>query len=245
LFPDGEGSFFDSTHGVYLIKITTDEFQKMHSNTITDELSFVARGREFLDQGDIASAVEYYSKAFDPESLDEPEARNFLIEARAYLSRKFLPEALESFEEAIIMGDRIQRRQAIEGITSIAEIRSRLDLLTQQLKAKLKETAGGKNKRIPGLSLISDQENILLISKEALAKLPERLTKGVRIAKLPVRLEGSQLPMEAEKCIPYSNEEDISYVVEVAKAILNYKEPAPQLHNHFETPTMTIGNHSI
>ena len=217
----------------------------MHSNTITDEFSFVARGREFLDQGDIASAVEYYSKAFDPESLDEPEARNFLIEARAYLSRKFLPEALENFEEAIIVGDQIQRRQAIEGITSIADIRLRLGFLTQQLKVKLREIAGGKNKRIPGLSLISDEENIVLISNESLAKLPERLTRGVRIAKLPLRLEGTQLPLEAQKCIPYSNEEDVSYIIEVATALINYKDPFPQLHNHYDTPQMTIGDHSI
>lgn len=217
----------------------------MHSNTITDEFSFVARGREFLDQGDIASAVEYYSKAFDPESLDEPEARNFLIEARAYLSRKFLPEALENFEEAIIVGDQIQRRQAIEGITSIADIRLRLGFLTQQLKVKLRETAGGKNKRIPGLSLISDEENIVLISNESLTKLPERLTRGVRIAKLPLRLEGTQLPLEAQKCIPYSNEEDISYIIEVATALINYKDPVPQVPNHYDTPQMTIGDHSI
>ena len=217
----------------------------MHSNTITDEFSFVARGREFLDQGDIASAVEYYSKAFDPESLDEPEARNFLIEARAYLSRKFLPEALENFEEAIIVGDQIQRRQAIEGITSIADIRLRLGFLTQQLKVKLREIAGGKNKRIPGLSLISDEENIVLISNESLAKLPERLTRGVRIAKLPLRLEGTQLPLEAQKCIPYSNEEDVSYIIEVATALINYKDPVPKLHNHYDAPQMTIGDHSI
>ncbi|MFH0959477.1 MAG: tetratricopeptide repeat protein [Pseudomonadota bacterium] len=217
----------------------------MHSNTITDEFSFVARGREFLDQGDLASALEYYSKAFDPESLDEPEARNLLIEARSYLSRKFLPEALENFEEAIIVGDQIQRRQALEGITSVADIRMRLGFLTRQLKAKLKKTAGGKNKRIPGLALISDEENIVLISNEALAKLPERLTKGVRIAKLPLRLQGATLPLDAEKCIPYSNEEDIFYIIEVATSILNYKESTPPRLNHYEMPQMNIGDNSV
>lgn len=217
----------------------------MQTNTNTDEFSFVARGRESLDRGDVASAVEFYSKAFDPESLDEPEARNLLIEARAYLSRKFLPEALENFEEALIIGDRIQRRQAMEGITTIAEIRLSLGFLTQELKRKLKETTGGKNKKVPGLSLITDEENMVLISNDAISKLPERLSRGVRIAKIPLRLQGTNLPIEAQRCIPYSNEDDIKYIIEVAKAVLSYKDPAPQIHNHYETAQMTAGDQSI
>jgi len=218
----------------------------MQSNTNTDEFSYVLKGRELLERGDIASAVEYYSKAFDPEALDEPEARNMLIEARANLSRKFIPEALDSFEEALIVGDQIQRRQAIEGITAIASIRMSLSFLTQQLKAGLKDITGRKNRQVPGLSLISDNENLVLISNEAIAKLPDRLTRGVRIAKIPSRFAGVKLPIVAEKCIPYSNEEDVAYVLEVARAILNFKEPLRQVPNHLEaSPSMTGFDQSI
>jgi hypothetical protein len=211
----------------------------MQINNNADEFSYVVRGRELLEKGDIAAAVEFYSKAFDPESLDEPEARSMLIEARANLSRKFLPEALESFEDALIVGDVIQRRQAIEGIVAIAEIRSKLGFLAKQLKAGLKEIARKKIKQISGLASLSDDENLILISNEAIAKLPDRLSRGVRIAKLPPRLRVANLPINAEKCIPYSNEDDISYILEVCKALINYKEPARPVINHFGNVSMT------
>lgn len=217
----------------------------MQSNNNADEFSYVARGRELLEQGDIAAAVEFYSKAFDPESLDEPEARSMLIEARANLSRKFLPEALESFEDALIVGDIIQRRQAIEGIVTIADIRSRLGFLAQRLKAGLKEVARKKTLQISGLALLSDDENLILISNEAIAKLPDRLSRGVGIAKLPQRLKVANLPINAEKCIPYSNEDDIFYILEVAKALVNYKEPSRPLSNHLGSVSMTGLDQSI
>ena len=91
----------------------------MQSNTNSDESSYVLKGRESLERGDIASAVEFYSKAFDPEALDEPEARNMLIEARANLSRKFIPEALDSFEEALIVGDKIEQRKMVNIIKTM------------------------------------------------------------------------------------------------------------------------------
>lgn len=212
----------------------------MQSDNNTNEFSLLVKGRELLERGDVASAVETYKKAFDPDALDEPEARNMLIEARANLSKKFLPEALDSFEEALIIGEEIQRRQAIEGIISIAEIRGRLNVLTQQLKDGIKQLTGKKNRPIPGLALISDVENLVLISNEAMAKLPDRLVRGVRITKVPQRLSGSSMPLEAEKCIPYSTQDDVAYILEVAEAILNYKEPMHQMTNHFETsPSIT------
>lgn len=213
----------------------------MQSNANLDEFSYLVKGRELLERGDIASAVEAYSKAFDPEALDEPEARNMLIEARANLSKKFLPEALDSFEEALIIGDTIQRKQALEGITAIAEVRSRLDSLTQQLKDGMKRLSGRKNRPIPGLATISDNENLVLISNDALTKLPDRLVRGVKIVRMPVRLEGAALPIEAEKCIPYWNQDDIAYILEVAEAILNFKEPLHPVTNHFDTSTSVTG----
>lgn len=213
----------------------------MHSNNNSDDFSYVVKGRELLERGDIASAIECYSKAFDPDALDEPEARNMLIEARANLSRKFLPESLDSFEEALIIGDTIQRRQAIEGITAIAEIRVNLSSLNQQLKDGLREVKGRKNRSIPGLAMVSEDENLVLISNEAIAKLPDRLLRNVRITKLPPRLTGVSLPVGAEKCIPYSTADDITYILEVAKAILNYKDPLRQMPKHFETASSMTG----
>ncbi len=213
----------------------------MQTNTKTDDMSYIAKAREYLDKGDLSSALECYGKAFDPESLDEPEARNMLIEARSNLSRKFLLEALDSFEEALIVGDQIQRRQALEGISEIAEIRLRLGLLNQRLRAGLKDLVGRKNRQIPGLGFVSDNENLVLISNEAISKLPERLLRGIRIARLPERLTGSVLPLEAQKCIPYSNENDVAYILEVAKAILNFKEPHHNLPNHFESVSSMTG----
>ncbi|MFA6221664.1 MAG: hypothetical protein WC647_05065 [Desulfomonilaceae bacterium] len=209
--------------------------------TNTDDLSYIAKAREFLDKGDLSSAVECYGKAFDPESLDEPEARNMLIEARSNLSRKFLFEALDSFEEALIVGDQIQRRQAMEGVIEIAEIRLRLTLLNQLLRSGLKALVGRKNKQIPGLGFVSENENLVLISNEAISKLPERLLRGVRIGRIPERLRGSTLPIEAQKCIPYSNEKDVDYILEVAKAIVNFKEPHHHLANHFESVSSMTG----
>ncbi|MGC8659397.1 MAG: hypothetical protein ACP5U1_10025, partial [Desulfomonilaceae bacterium] len=63
----------------------------------------------------------------------------------------------------------------------------------------------------------------------------------VKITRIPVRFEGTSLPIEAEKCIPYSNQDDIAYILEVAEAILNFKEPLPQVTNHFETSTSVSG----
>jgi len=209
--------------------------------TNTDDLSYIAKARELLDKGDLSSAVEYYGKAFDPESLDEPEARNMLIEARSNLSRKFLFEALDSFEEALIVGDQIQRRQAMEGVIEIAEIRLRLTLLNQLLRSGLKALVGRKNKQIPGLGFVSENENLVLISNEAISKLPERLLRGFRIARIPERLRSATLPIEAQKCIPYSNEKDVDYILEVAKAILNFKEPHHHLANHFESVSSMTG----
>ena len=80
----------------------------MNINTNFADESLVMKGREFLERGDISSAVECYGKAFDPDSADEAEARSMLIEGRSHLSRKHLMEALECFEEALLMGTEVQ-----------------------------------------------------------------------------------------------------------------------------------------
>jgi tetratricopeptide (TPR) repeat protein len=258
----------------------------IETNKDIAEISLVEKGRALLDQGDVDSAVEYYGQAFDPESLDEHEARNMLIEARSHLSRKHLVEALESFEEALVMGTEIQRRQAVEGILTIAEIRSRLPRLTAALKKGLKERFGKKDmavvglflmsdeenlvlftnealvmgteiqrrqavegiltiaeirSRLPrltaalkkglkerfgkkdmavvGLFLMSDEENLVLFTNEALEPLPIHLNKTSRIGRIPQHVSDHKLPFKTDKCIAYTDEDDIRYILEIAGAL--------------------------
>ncbi len=181
------------------------------------EHNFVIKGRESLDKGDLSTAIEYYKKAHDPEAIDEPEARNMLIEAHALLSRKHFLEALEHFEEALIMGTDVQRRQAIEGISRIAEFRSKLSSLRQKLKKSL-DQVGVPLKEL-GLALVSKSENVVLITQESLEKLPSHLVKGTKISRLPQHLTEIQPPLSSSKCIPFADEEDIKYIAEVANEL--------------------------
>ena len=188
----------------------------IESNASSADMSLVAKGREFLERGDISSAVECYGRVFDPDTVDESEARSMLIEARSHLSRRHVLEALECFEEALIMGTEVQRRQALEGITNVGEIRSRLGPLTAELKKGLKQRFGKKTPATTGLALVSDQENVVLISEEAIAKLPSSLTRGSRITKLPQHMADMHLPLRTGHCIPYTHEDDVRYILDVA-----------------------------
>lgn len=190
---------------------------EMNRNVV--ELSLIERGRELFEQGDLSSAIACYSQAFDPESLDEREARSMLIEARSHLSKKHLLEALETFEEALVMGTEIQRRQALDGILIIGEIRSRLPRLSAQLKRGLRERFGKRDVSAIGLSMLSDHENLVLISEEAGDILPNHLTKGGRIGRIPRSIEDYQLPLRTQRCIAFTEEDDIRYVLEVADAL--------------------------
>jgi tetratricopeptide (TPR) repeat protein len=198
----------------------------IQTNADVPEFSLVAKGREFLEKGNIPAAVECYGKAYDPEAVDETEARNMLIEARAHLSRKHLLEALESFEEALLMGTDVQRRQALDGISAVGELRSGLSAITTSLKKGLKEVLGQKAGSL-GIALVSDEENVVLISEEAIQILPAPLSKGGRIGRLPPHLADRPLPLETDKCIPYVNEEDARYILDVA-AILEQSQKAAQ-----------------
>lgn len=183
------------------------------------ELSLIERGREFFEQGDLPSAIDCYSQAFDPESLDEREARSMLIEARSHLSKKHLLEALESFEEALVMGTEIQRRQALEGVLIIGEIRARLPRLAAHLKRGLRERFGKKDISAIGLSMLSDHDNVILISQRAEEVLPSHLTKGGRIGRIPRSVAEYHLPFSTERCIAFTEEDDVHYVLEVADAL--------------------------
>ncbi len=181
------------------------------------EYASVAKGRELLDKGDILAAVECYQKVHDPDAEDEGEARNMLIEARAHLSRKHLLEALEHFEEALVMGTDVQRRQAVDGITKIGEMRSKLGPLTKKLKKGLDDL--GISLKELGLAMLSPQENVLLITPEAAEKLPPQFTKGSKISRLPQHLTEQSLPLETDRCIPYADDEDVRYIIDVATAL--------------------------
>jgi hypothetical protein len=195
-------------------------------NADPSDLSLVAKGREFLERGELSAAIQCYGQAFDPDSADEAEARNMLIEARSLLSRKHLFDALECFEEALVMGTEVQRRQALEGITAIAEIRERLRTLTPELKKKLKERLGKRSPLSSGLALISDDENVLLISHEAAESLPPNLVKGGRISRIPPHISEEKLPFKTNKCIPYTDEDDVLYILAVAAAVVAPKDLA-------------------
>ncbi|MDQ7783399.1 MAG: hypothetical protein RDU20_10995 [Desulfomonilaceae bacterium] len=176
----------------------------------------VAKGREFLQRGEVSAAVECYGQAYDPDSLDETEARSMLIEARSLLSRKHLLEALESFEEALLMGTDVQRRQALDGISTIGEIKSHLVSLTPKLKKSLKGVVGKKRLSSLGLALVSDEENVVLIQDEAIEKLAGRIALGKKMTRLPQHLVDHRLPIRADRCIPYTDDEDVQFIIQVA-----------------------------
>lgn len=196
----------------------------MNTNTETSQLTLVNRGRELLERGDVSSAVAYYGKVYDPESTDEFEARNMLIEGRSNLARKFLPEALDCFEEALLMGSEIQRRQALDGISSIGSIRAQLSSLTHELKTGLKRILGKQSELSVGLAFISADENLVLISEEAFESLPAQLKKGARIVALPTRLSDEALPVDSQRCVAYTSEEDVNFILELARNLDEIKE---------------------
>lgn len=188
------------------------------NRTILD-ISWTERGRQLLDSGNIVEAIECYRKAHDPESLDEREARNMLIEARAHMSRKHFLEALESFEEALVMGTEIQRNQAIEGIISVAEVRARLPRLTSELKKGFRERFGKRDMASYGLAQAPEEENIVFLTEEAFESLPESLKRGSRIGRLPDRLLDLSFPVKARRGIAYSDREDVKYILQIAEAL--------------------------
>lgn len=191
----------------------------IETNTGTVEFSWVAKGREFLQQGDVSAAVECYGSAFDPDSVDEVEARSMLIEARSSLSRKHLLEALESFEEALLMGTELQRRQALEGIAAIGAIKSRLVGLTEQLNRGLKSIVGRKRLASIGLAVVADDENTVFISNDAVRALSGRMAVGKRLSRIPHHFADHELPIECDRCIPYADEDDVRFILAVAKEL--------------------------
>ncbi len=202
-----------------------DEQPMIDTNASPGNFSWMAKGREFLDKGDLPSALECYDQALDPESMDESEARSMLIEARAHLSRKHILEALEAFEEALLMGTDVQRRQALDGISTIGEIKSRLGSLTGKLKKGLKGALSKRGPLTSRLAMVSETDNVVLVSREAAESLPAHLLKGGKIGRLPQHLSDHPLPFATDKGIPYTNEEDIRYILEVAAALSGQVEP--------------------
>lgn len=185
----------------------------------SEEMSWNERGRLLLEAGNVEEAIECYKQSSDPDSLDEREARNMLIEARAHLSRKYLTEALECFEEALIMGTEIQRTQALEGIKTVAEARKRLPRLNSILKKGLREYFGKRDSALYGLALAPEGDNIIFLTEEAIESLPEHLKRGSRIGKLPPRFSETTAPLRAERGIAYADIEDVQYVLEIARTL--------------------------
>lgn len=192
----------------------------MNTNTETSQLTLVSRGRELLERGDVSSAVAFYGKVYDPESTDETEARSMLIEGRSNLAKKFLPEALDCFEEALLMGSEIQRRQALDGISSIGAIRVQQGILTSRLKSGLKRLLGKESEALIGLNLVSDDENIVFLSEDSFNGLPGQLAKAARIIRVPSRLSVVAAPMNARRCIAFTTEDDVDFILELAESLV-------------------------
>jgi len=191
----------------------------MNINTNFADESLVIKGRQFLERGDISSAVECYGKAFDPDSADEDEARSMLIEGRSHLSRKHLLEALECFEEALLMGTEVQRRQALEEIITIGEIRARVAGLIPELRKALTDRPGKRPSTFSGLALVSDVENVVVISRDVFENLPGRLAKSGRITRIPQHITEDRLPFKADRCIPFTDKDDVRFIVELASTL--------------------------
>jgi|UniRef100_A0A7C4AQ51 tetratricopeptide (TPR) repeat protein len=202
------------------------------------EMSWNERGRQLLDAGNIAEAIECYKQSSDPDSLDEREARDMLIEARAHLSRKYFTEALECFEEALIMGTDIQRSQALEGIRTVAEARMKLPRLTATLMKGLRERFGKRGSAAYGLALASEDDNIILLTEDAIEALPEHLKRGSRIGKLPPRLSDITFPISAQRGVAYANMDDVQYILDIARAL---KERGNIHREHTGHPVNSVG----
>jgi tetratricopeptide (TPR) repeat protein len=195
-----------------------NELSMIQSNIDASEFSMFAQGRRFLEQGEVDSALECYRNAYDPDSLDEREARSMLIEARAHLLRKHIFEALDAFEEALLMGTDVQRRQAIEGIETIAGIKAKLPDLIIQIKKIFKEKLGKRIQQTQ-FSLVSDSENVVIISSETLENLPAPLAKSPKLTRIPEHIQEQFMPFHGEKCIPFIDEDDIKFISEIAREI--------------------------
>jgi hypothetical protein len=118
-----------------------------------------------------------------------------------------------------MMGTDRQRGQALEGISIIGEIRVRVRTINAELKGFLKKTFGKKSPATRGLALVSDAENVLLISREAVERLPSPLSKGGKIQSLPPHLRDYPLPLKTDRCIPFADEKDLRFLVEVIEHV--------------------------
>lgn len=209
-------------HRLALIKapvpaITPCSGSSMIGNHVpTEDMSFAEKGREILERGDIPAAMEYYRKSFDPDALDEVEARTMLIEARALLSRKHLLEALEAFEEALLMGTEVQRRQALEGIAAVGRLRAGIRGLSAKLKKNLNQALGKASLGNLGLAFMGESENLALITREAVSFLPDNLARAGRVQSIPTHLKGEDLPLDTDVCVLYSEPPDLQIIKDIA-----------------------------
>ena len=79
-----------------------------------------------------------------------------------------------------------------------------------------------------GLALVSDDENAILISDEAVQALSGRMAVGKRLTRIPQHLTDGPLPMECDRCISYIDEDDVRFILAVAKELLSIQSPPTQ-----------------
>jgi len=91
-----------------------------------------------------------------------------------------------------------------------------LGYLTGELKKGLKKFFGREKPISHGISLVTDEENVVLVLPEALEGLPSTMSRSARIRQLPPHLIDRALPVETGLCIPYTDQEDVDYILSVA-----------------------------
>ena len=115
----------------------------------------------------------------------------------------------------------------MDGISSIGAIRAQQGVLTEMLKSGLKAVLRKESEISMGLSFISGDENLVLISEQAFCSLPPQFIRGARIVPIPTRLANTALPIDARRCIAYTTEEDINFIIEIAEALKENSQSLP------------------
>ena len=63
-----------------------------------------------------------------------------------------------------------------------------------------------------GLGFYAPEENMVIVSNEAVNMLPGQLLRGNRIRTIPRRLKDAPLPIRTSRCIPFTAETDVLYM---------------------------------
>ena len=96
--------------------------------------------------------------------------------------------------------------------------------MVEEIKAGLKAHLGTQSPESRGIALISDEENVVLVADEVMPRLPAVLAKSTRMSRVPQHLQDQTLPFPTRQCIPYTDSDDVRFILEVIAAL---SAPAP------------------